>query len=413
MFDDPNARSEMVEILDRSSSQAKRILNVSQRLGSDSEESAESAFASMLNTPADEQLLHFDDIEGKLIASEPPQILERLETHVDWHARTHRVSLSSKAFEEANKSAAISSFMFLQAGHHEEEELSQAARCRQSTESADADVGCLHHWILAINHPDHAARPPTAAPGHILPRFDTSSVQFGGACTNDSITGEPTSEALSEMYPEDADASKDALALADGPALTLDNNDDCDCDCEFDADLDLPALPRLSPLFPLQLVLFPLWSYGVSSSAAPSCSAPLNSIPSPSLRPRPPHPPCSTVPSPTCCRAHWPAVARLHVAIFLAALVGTAYASPPLGVLLTGACAVLFVRAWRDFVPNSDSDQVGMELEPELGTDVRQTLYQVLLAPGHGFQDEDALRWVGDNYFLVRAPPRAETQDEE
>jgi hypothetical protein len=100
---------------------------------------------------------------------------------------------------------------------------------------------------------------------------------------------------------------------------------------------------------------------------------------------------------------HWAAVAHLHVAIFLAALVGIAYLSLPLGVLLAAACAGQFVHAWGDFA---------LEDGPaELGSDVRQMLYQLLVAPECGFEDGDAVQRVGDKYFLVRAP-RAETRAE-
>jgi hypothetical protein len=87
----------------------------------DSEESTESAFASVLNTPADEQPLNFDPIDAKLLAAGAPQVIERLETHMggmdEFVRKTpRRVSLSrqfSKALEEANKSVsnAISCFL--------------------------------------------------------------------------------------------------------------------------------------------------------------------------------------------------------------------------------------------------------------------------------------------------------------
>lgn len=80
----------------------------------DSEESTESPFGSVLNTPSDEHASQFDSIDTKLLSAAVPQALERLENHVrgrrdiDAPAKSpRRVSLSrnfSKALEAANKS---------------------------------------------------------------------------------------------------------------------------------------------------------------------------------------------------------------------------------------------------------------------------------------------------------------------
>ncbi|KAJ6530219.1 hypothetical protein B0H19DRAFT_481341 [Mycena capillaripes] len=235
---------------------------------------------------------------------------------------------------------------------------------------------------------------------------------------NDSITSEPASQVLDAAGKEDADL-RDVSHVA---AL----DDDALADCEDDSELATPSLPPLSLLFPLQLILFPLWC-AIVGAAILLCPAQLNVIAFPASLSYSSGPastlrarllslaqtllvrclPFAAPPSPIRIFAHWATVAPLHVAIFLAALAGVVYLSLPLGALLAAVSVGQFVHAWGDF-DRADEDEEG---GTEVGGDVRQMLYQILVAPGCGFGEGDVLKRVGDKYFLVRKP-RVETRAE-
>ncbi|KAJ6454264.1 hypothetical protein C8R47DRAFT_226609 [Mycena vitilis] len=246
------------------------------------------------------------------------------------------------------------------------------------------------------------------------PRAYSTIRQRKGTFTllNDSITGQPALDMLEAVDVHTADTHD----THDAHDVTLDESS---TDREDNFALNGPTLPPLSPFFALQMLLFPAYCVLVGAAII-LFPVHLNTIAFPASANRPNSPtlrarlvslaqpviahclPFAAPPSAIRAFAHWATVAHLHVAIFLAALVGTAYLSLPLGVLLAAACAGQFVRAWGDFA---------LEDGTELGGDVRQMLYQVLVAPECGFGDRDALKRVGGQYYLVRAPP-TETRSE-
>ncbi|KAJ6550842.1 hypothetical protein DFH09DRAFT_1500258 [Mycena vulgaris] len=441
----------------------------------DSAESTESPFASVLNTPADEQPLHFEAIDGKLVSG-GSQMLERLETRAYdiGHARPHRVSLSrqfAKALDDANKSAAPNVPLFrarsssVERVYYEPDDLLEPLPSPNLMSFASPELPSEPMEVERVQTPEPLifdayntgsqqtitrttprGRPPlrrdmfslasiplpvnvaderTPVALDFTPRAHSTLRQRKGMYPdlNDSITGEPAGKVLSEI--DLNDVSKDeALDKVVDEAL-----DDCDYYS------DGPSLPALSPLLPLQVVLFPAWCVLVGGAILlcpthlPAIAFPASAFPASA----PSHGtallalaqrilahclPFAAPPSAIRTFAHWATVAHLHVAIFLAALVALAYVSPPLGALVAGACAVQFVRAWGDFAGEDgvNGDGVNGDVDADadgdgstaLGGEVRQMLYQVL-APGCGFQDGDALRRVGEKYFLVRVP-RVETR---
>ncbi|KAJ7187253.1 hypothetical protein C8R46DRAFT_1059255 [Mycena filopes] len=187
-----------------------------------------------------------------------------------------------------------------------------------------------------------------------------------------------------------------------------------------------PTLPKLSVLLPLQLILFPAYCALVGAAILfyPTCLATIAfpasvHLNSRSLIARIPYIilahclPFASPPTPIRVFAHWATVAHLHVAIFLALLVGIAYLVPAAGVLLSGLCGALFVRAWGDFsLAENDDDEVNGVAKMELGAEVRGMLYQILVAPECGFADGDRMEKVGQKYVLFRGPPKEETRAE-
>ncbi|KAF8184089.1 hypothetical protein K438DRAFT_1974679 [Mycena galopus ATCC 62051] len=285
---------------------------------------------------------------------------------------------------------------------------------------------------------------------------------------NDSITGEPAFDLLMGAATPEVDINKvyrtEVLAR---PSTSYTRADDSDFDLE---DRDAVLIPQLSLLFPLQLVLFPVWCVLVGGAillcptylhaiAFPASALRLNTATNTNsastllsrlythllslLRTLLVHLlPFATPLSPIRVFAHWAAVAHLHVAIFGAALGALAWVHPPSGVLVAAAVGVGGVRAWGDFefglafsVVNSgkghredqeeaeesegEGEEADVRQELELGGDVRQMLYQVLLAsasgPGCGFgiEDGDTVRTDGEKWFLVRIRPRKNEEQRE
>ncbi|KAJ7328707.1 hypothetical protein DFH08DRAFT_1084276 [Mycena albidolilacea] len=436
----------------------------------DSEESTESPFGSVLNTPSDEHASQFDSIDTKLLSAAVPQALERLENHVrgrrdiDAPAKSpRRVSLSrnfSKALEAANKSTSSNGLLFRARSNSVERvfyledsaspspdlvSLSPAEVPPQPIERvqtpepplSDAYATSSPQSIFRTSRPPLSRRnifSPASVPVELgVGNESASSVEFTprahstlrnrrGAfmLLNDSITGEPTSVA-SEATSADQSALNEVLSRDD--FLKTDCEDDEDDSDQ--SELNAAALPQLSLFFPLQLVLFPAWC-ALVGAAILLCPNHLNAIAfpastmaaridtntaSPSMRA---HVlalsqtlllhclPFSAPPSDIRVLAHWATVAHLHIAIFFAALGGILYLYPPLGALLAVGTAGRSVCAWSDFCFTQENDGA---MEAELGGgDARKMLHQVLLAPGCGFEDGDAVRRVGEKYFLVHKP---------
>ncbi|KAJ7100567.1 hypothetical protein C8R43DRAFT_246967 [Mycena crocata] len=415
----------------------------------DSEESTESPFASVLNTPADERVLHFDSIDAKLFSAGAPQILERLapvspvEGGVGRMPR--RVSLSrqfTKALAEANESALhgppprsrSSSIDRVYAEEYEppaphpspdlmsfaSPEMPSASIELQRMQTPEPPISDAYDTSSpqSITTITPRGRPPLrrdlfspakkpvtfpiqteAAPTALefAPHAHSTLRHRKGMFPNDNITGEP-SDVFNEINLHDTARNEPLQSVVDDEALD-----------ELEDDLDMPSLPPISPLLPLQLFLFPVWcvlvgatillcpthlpaiafpastSFGNTSS---SCRARMLSAAQSAFA----HClPFTAPPSPIRTFAHWATVAHLHIAIFLSVLVGVMYVAPPLGALLTAACAGQFIHAWGDFAVE----------DGELGGDVRQMLYQVV-GPDCGFQNGDALDRVGGKYFLRR-----------
>ncbi|KAJ7127946.1 hypothetical protein C8R44DRAFT_873721 [Mycena epipterygia] len=466
----------------------------------DSEESTESAFDSVLNTPADEHPSPFDSLRAKM--SRPPQILEGLENHLDDYEgddlapkRPLRVSLSrqfSKALQQANQSASDnirarsnsvervyheltlpdSSGLMSFASPDMQSEPEQTQTPEPPTESYRVyheDMTPPSEELMTFPSPEMPSEPqrPQTPERPISDIYNTSSPQSITRTTprarpplrrdvfsparipvpvgepapteiaisplahstlrhrkgmylllNDSITGEPTSETHAvDLYALDQvdlnDASKDDVVLASDTLAESDLDSDSD-----DSDSDL-AVPKLSPLFPLQVILFPVYCILVGAAIL-LCPTRLHAIafPASAASMSLPHRvlagclPITAPPSPSRAFAHWATVARMHVVLFLATLAGTTYLSPQLGALLAGACAVGVVRAWGDFAVD-DSAYYGLHTAgAELGGEVRQMLYQVLFAPDCGFGDGYTLTNVEGQYFLVPAAREAETRAE-
>lgn len=436
----------------------------------ESEESTESPFASVLNTPADEEHLHFDVTDRKLLSDE--RLAHGREAD-HWQGRPHRVSLSrqfAKALDEATKST------------NSHLDRRSVDRVHSEPESpASPNLMSFASPELPSESRVHTPEPPisdtynTGSPQSIVrttprgrppllrdifspaippipfsyedqiassvpestPRPHSTLRHRKGMYSdlNDSITGRPASEVLSDAdlsdvsHDANAGTEDDAVDAAYKALLLLDDDDDCTIESE--AFLDTPAMPRLSPLFPLQLVFFPIWCALVGGVIL-FCPTYLDTLAFPASAPRSSAYtvafmqrglaqilPFVAPPTPIRAFAYWATVAHLHVAILLATLAGVVYAYPPLGALLVVASAALFARAWCDFVPleefsgdlGGDDGEVGGRVGEDLGGEARQMLYQVL-APGCGFRDGDKLRRVGGRYFLVHAPRRAESRAE-
>ncbi|KAJ7730095.1 hypothetical protein DFH07DRAFT_945483 [Mycena maculata] len=376
----------------------------------DSEESADSPFASMLNTPADEQLLHFDSLDGKLLAMATPQALGEITIK----APARRISLSrqfAKAPTKANTSAA-SQGQLARASEPACAEISHRPQTPEppivdtyNTPSPQTITRTTRRTCPPMRR--HIFSPPSK-PIHLdagdesvsdfTPRAHSTLRHRKGMylLPNDSITGEPASEALHVI-----DLHKPAQEEVDDDALSDDEH-------------DAFTVPALSPLFPLQVVLFPAYAIVVGASilmcptrlpviafpASPSPTSPLHRALAACL-------PFAAPPSPIRAFAHWAALAPLHVAIFLAALIGIAYMCLPLGALLAAGAATQFVRAWGDFGGCEEGGRGEV-----LGGEVRQMLYQVLMCAEYGFHDGDTLKREGERYFVVRAPRRKETRAE-
>ncbi|KAJ7687814.1 hypothetical protein B0H17DRAFT_1203335 [Mycena rosella] len=452
----------MAELLDRPCSPNGVLMYRTN--SAESTESTESPFASVLNTPADEHILNFDALDPKL----HPEQLETLVRTTDY-GRPPRVSVSlsrqfSKALDEANKSASSNGLIFraqrsqsVERIYYPSPDLLETPESPDLMSFASPEMPFQPMELQRVQTPEPPisdvynagspdsiirttprGRPPlrrdifSPAPKPIpfdiegestplvpefTPRAHSTFRHRKGIYVdlNDSITGKP-SEILPDM--EFQNVSLDAALDDDHKILAIDNHD-----VSFDSycDVDGPTLPELSPLLPLQLVLFPLWCVLIGGAIL-LCPSHLHALAFPASTSRTGYAPTALAhrllafvlplsAPPTAIRifAHWATVAHLHVAIFLASLVGIAYVAPPLGALLAGASAVGFVRAWHDFSPD---DEGGVDEDGDfgLGGEVRQMLYQVL-APGCGFQDGDALRKVGEKYVLVRAP-RVETRAE-
>ncbi|KAJ7030955.1 hypothetical protein C8F04DRAFT_710682 [Mycena alexandri] len=444
----------------------------------DSEESTESAFPSVLNTPADEKPMPFEFIEGKLLSVAAPQVLERPETHK--RATTDngpngggrspcRVLLPrqlSKALEEANISTAEGGLLVRARSHSisvdepaipaappspdlmsfSSPELSSEQEEPQRVQTPEPTVifdAYAESSPLSITRTTPRGCPqlrrditsPSAGPipfgletpgPESTPNARTMLRNRKGMYTlpNDSITGEPAPgvQDASGLH----DASHDVAIDADDKGVLS--------EYDFEHETGGPTLPKLSFLLPLQLVLFPIYCALVGASVLlfPTSLATIAFPASASeLRPnmnsntvarfgffmRLPYIilahclPFTAPPTPIRVFAHWTAVAHLHVAIFLALLVGVAYVVPLAGALVSAGCGALFVTAWGDF-SLVGYDGGGLEGKLELGSDVRQMLYQILLTPGCGFADGDRMEKVGEKYLLVRGSPKKPTRAE-
>ncbi|KAF7340773.1 Protoporphyrinogen oxidase [Mycena sanguinolenta] len=411
-------------------------------LRNDSGESTDSPFGSALNTPADEKALQFEPLDAKLLSV----AVERGREPTKSPRRVVFPRQFSKAMEEATRISSPNRLLFRARSNSVEpvlppEDFIPLAPHPTPVPSAGAPPLCVEEPRRAqtpqptiqdtysTSSPQlitRTTRPPLRrdifSPASIpvalgVEDTSTSDVDFTPRAhstlrhrkgefklLNDSITGESASGLL-------------AAAAANDAAEATDKNQSTNCKYE-DFEIDPPVLSQLSLLFPLQLVLFPAWCVLVGASIF-LCPTRLNAIAFPASATRANTGtalyltqtllvcclPFSAPPSPIRSFAHWATVAHLHVGIFLAALGGVTYLYPPLGALLTAACAGQIVHAWGDFYPVEDGDA-------ELGGDVRQMLYRVLLTPGCGFEDGATVNRVGEKYFLIRAPPRVETRAE-
>ncbi|KAK7028504.1 Protoporphyrinogen oxidase [Favolaschia claudopus] len=427
----------------------------------DSEESTESPFGSALNTPADEITFSFDSLDAKLLSAGAPHVVEPSEKQAqasrtpERPARSpRRVSLSrqfSMAMDEANKSISPNGPLYRARSDSDGgfEPIPFPPLSNTSQESFSPAAVETASEEPQPKTPEPPVQDPYAIPssqlvekmtprGRPLLRRDIfspasepvllavedksmGSVEFTPRVhstirhrksqgkfklLNDSITGEPASVGQEEVVPE------------------------TELDEDFEEADDISAflhLPQLSPLFPVQLILFPVWVAIVGASIL-LCPTYLNTVSFPASATRTSVSslrtyilflaqtfivylfPFNAPPSPIRNFAHWATVAHLHVAVFLAVLVGVAYFYLPVGVLLTAGCAGLFMHAWSDFSVDKDD---GVAKEEELGGgDIRQTLYRVLLTPECGFGDGDKIKCVGGKYLLVRAQRRSETRAE-
>ncbi|KAJ6510897.1 hypothetical protein C8R45DRAFT_1162102 [Mycena sanguinolenta] len=417
------------------------LINGVPMLRNDSGESTDSPFGSALNTPADEQDLQFESIDAKLLSAavergrEPtksPRLVfprqlskatEKATRSTSPHGAPFRARSSSvepvlrpeESIPPAPHPSPISSAELPPPPVEEP----QRVQTPQPTISGTYSTPSPQPITRTIRPPLHRDIFSPASVPVALGVDDTSTSDVDSTprahstlrhrkgefkLLNDSITGESASDLL-------------AAAAANDAAEVTHKTQSTHCEYE-DFEIDGPVLPQLSILFPLQLVLFPAWCVLVGASIF-LCPSRLISIAFPASATRANTGtalalaqtllirclPFSAPPSPIRSFAHWATVARLHVGIFLAALGGVTYFYPPLGALLTAGCAGQIVHAWGDFSPVEEG-------EAELGGDLRQMLYQVLLAPECGFGDGDAVNRVGEKYFLVRAPPRVETREE-
>ncbi|KAJ6632277.1 hypothetical protein B0H10DRAFT_2206655 [Mycena sp. CBHHK59/15] len=386
----------------------------------DSQESTESPFGSVLNTPADESALCFDSVDAKLLAERANKMVERLDTPVrvyDSDLGSHtprRVSMSrqfAKAVADAHKSTVSQAMLSLLRSNSIETQ----SRSKEIIESTPSGAEDPHRDADTeeekVQEPVSEFQIPRESPEIIFEKYDDSSYEVNRTATLDYCdVFSPTPRPI--PFPSGSEAPPSTLRQRRKSICTLPNDtiavhaaepaiSDDDALSAFDDDTrpDLPSLATLtSPLLPLRVLLFPSWCALVGGAIllAPAYLAPLAfhtgfcAPPAPGIR----------------TFAHWAAIARYHVALFLAALAGTAYAHPPLGALLAAAAALLFVRAWADFRPMDDAP---------LGADTRQMLYSVLVDAGCGFGgDEDdgrvRLRREGEEYFFVRTPGPRETK---
>ncbi|CAK5263274.1 unnamed protein product [Mycena citricolor] len=220
---------------------------------------------------------------------------------------------------------------------------------------------------------------------------------------------------LPEDHPIDIIAS---AATASGDALEIENPEAIN---ENDADvqeelIEESIFAQLSPLFPLQAAFFPLWCVCVGAAillapehltaiAFPSSvrstadSSVIKSVQSLCTALFPYAAPSTRIRA----LAHWASVAHLHVWIFLTALAAIGFLYPPAGTLLAALSTAQFWQAWGDFKVDDDC--------AELGADMRQMLYQILLTPESGFRDGDVLKRQGGHYVRERAP-KVETRAE-
>ncbi|KAF7371667.1 hypothetical protein MVEN_00022800 [Mycena venus] len=393
-------------------------------LRNDSEESADSPFASALNTPADDKPSNFDSTDAKFLTVGAPQTMERLETHVrggrvdtPWGRSPRRVPLFpkfSKVMEAVDKNTSpnLNGLVFRARSNSVERlgypepfssrqpsphliSFASGELLIQPTEEPQRvqtpEPPSLDPYVTSspqsFMRTTPRSRPPlrrdifSLAPKHV--DFDVevqspSGVEFtlgahvplrreifppvpklvdfdveDQSPSNVELTPrahpplrhdifspaqpvdfdvedqspssveltprahstlrrrkrEPASEVLVAADPKDAepnDASHE-VALAD------DELTDCDYDCEDKySEFVVPALPQPSRLLPLQLFLLPTWAsrlrlLSLAQRLIVHCL------------------PIATPPTPTCALTHWATVAYLHVAIFLAFLVGVAY----------------------------------------------------------------------------------------
>ncbi|KAJ7429277.1 hypothetical protein B0H11DRAFT_1143637 [Mycena galericulata] len=444
----------------------------------DSEESADSPLPSVLNTPADEREMQFDSIDGKLLSMGVPQVLGRIESHDSVAPKLPpRIALSrhfSKALADTQKNGTLNVPPF-RAPERVYPQISEPSPAVHPPSPDLISFASPEMPSLPIEPP----RTQTPEPTPISDAYETSSPQSIARTTprqcppmrrdvfsppsksaiiigvgdefvnsepeftprahstlrhrkgmypllNNSITGEPTSGVLHSadisITSKDEpfkDKALNAEALAHADALS-------DCD-DYDCDYDAPTLPTLSPLLPVQIVLFPAYcvlvggaificptrltaiafpassALSFSSSSSASSQRLLSILVAACL-------PFTAPPTAIRSFAHWAAVAHLHALIFLAFLAGLVYISLPLGALVSGGCACLFVRAWGDFAPEDDDADEGDGDDRErggekkgdvLGGEVREMLYRVLLCDECGFRDGDTLRKEGDGRYVL------------
>ncbi|KAJ7185173.1 hypothetical protein GGX14DRAFT_693015 [Mycena pura] len=432
-------------------------------LRGDSADSIDSPFGSPLNTPADERTLHFDSLTEALLTSAGrlPKVLEQSALEPPAYGELgrgrspRRVSFPrqfSKALEEANKStessgifAVLARAPSIERGYSEDSSMqtpepSPVMSPEMLSESTmePLRVQTPEPRILDVYETGTPSIVRTTPRGRPLLRRDIFSptpnpVPF--FVERDFVDSVPelTPRAHSTLrnrkgiylLPNETIVTvPDMPTIVDAPQVLQNDNADADADHDEseNVDLEMPSFPQISPLFPLQLVFFPLWCVIVGAmillhpsaltavafpASAPRASA--DTRPSRAIALAQSHLarclPFTAPPSRIRAFAHWATFAHLHVAIFIGALVGVAYASQPAGALLAAACAVRFADVWGGF---------SVDEQAELGADVRQTLYRVLFASGGsgcGLADRDKLRREGDRFFIVRAP-RGETREE-